>query len=144
MRIMAWPEPSSATTSMSVLIEQLTGFVRRQYRIFVIVPAAAIALGLLYLIVTPALYTATATVLIDGSALRALQNQLQPLGDVPLDTDSGEFILDNQTPEILFWYETNYRYLTRQSRTDPNLWVSFLPQQPRPSTVLAALRDHAE
>jgi predicted transglutaminase-like cysteine proteinase len=59
-------------------------------------------------------------------------------------TDRGEFILDNQTPEILFWYETNYRYLTRQSQTDPNLWVSFLPQQPRPAPVLAALRDHAE
>jgi predicted transglutaminase-like cysteine proteinase len=59
-------------------------------------------------------------------------------------TDRGEFILDNQTPEILFWYETNYRYLTRQSQTDPNLWVSFLPQQPRPTPVLAALRDHAE
>jgi succinoglycan biosynthesis transport protein ExoP len=79
-------EPFSAATSMSALIEQLTGFVRRQYRIFVIVPAAAIALGLLYLMITPALYTATATVLIDGSALRALQNQLQPQGDVPLDT----------------------------------------------------------
>jgi predicted transglutaminase-like cysteine proteinase len=59
-------------------------------------------------------------------------------------TDRGEFILDNQTPEILFWYETNYRYLTRQSQIDSNLWVSFLPQQPRPNTVLAALRDHAE
>jgi predicted transglutaminase-like cysteine proteinase len=59
-------------------------------------------------------------------------------------TDRGEFILDNQTPEILFWYETNYRYLTRQSQIDPNLWVSFLPQQPRPNTVLAALRDQAE
>lgn len=47
-------------------------------------------------------------------------------------TDRGEFILDNQTSEVLFWYETNYRYLMRQSTTDPNVWVSFLDEQPRP------------
>jgi predicted transglutaminase-like cysteine proteinase len=47
-------------------------------------------------------------------------------------TDRGELILDNQTPEILFWYETSYRFLARQSPADPNIWVSFLAQQPRP------------
>jgi predicted transglutaminase-like cysteine proteinase len=46
-------------------------------------------------------------------------------------TDRGEFILDNETPEILFWYETKYRYLTRQSATDPNVWVSFRDERPR-------------
>ena len=45
-------------------------------------------------------------------------------------TDRGELILDNQTPEILFWYETNYRYLARQSTADPNVWVSFSSGQP--------------
>jgi polysaccharide biosynthesis transport protein len=35
--------------------------------------------------VTPAQYTATATMLIDSSTLRVLQNQLQPQGDIPLD-----------------------------------------------------------
>ena len=53
-------------------------------------------------------------------------------------TDRGELILDNQTPEILFWYETNYRYLARQSTTDPNVWVSFSPNEPRPGTAPAA------
>jgi predicted transglutaminase-like cysteine proteinase len=53
-------------------------------------------------------------------------------------TDRGEFILDNQTPEVLFWYETNYRYLMRQSTTDPRLWVSFLREQPRPADVAGA------
>lgn len=53
-------------------------------------------------------------------------------------TDRGELILDNQTPEILFWYETNYRYLTRQSTNDPNVWVSFNPDQPRPGIAPAA------
>lgn len=52
-------------------------------------------------------------------------------------TDRGEFILDNQTPEILFWYETSYRYLARQSPTDPNVWVSFRADQPRPDLVPA-------
>lgn len=50
-------------------------------------------------------------------------------------TDRGEFILDNQTPEVLFWYETNYRYLMRQSTTDPRIWLSFLDNQPRPFPV---------
>jgi len=49
-------------------------------------------------------------------------------------TDRGEMILDNQTPEILFWYETAYRYLSRQSPTDPNLWVAFAEQPKRPPT----------
>jgi predicted transglutaminase-like cysteine proteinase len=53
-------------------------------------------------------------------------------------TDRGELILDNQTPEILFWYETSYRYLARQSPADPNVWVSFSSEQPKPGTMPAA------
>ena len=79
-------EAGEASGSMSALIEQLTGLARRQYRVFVIVPAAALAIGLLYLLLTPAQYTATTTLLIDSTTLRVLQNQLQPQGDVPLDT----------------------------------------------------------
>jgi len=77
---------AAAAVSMSALIDQLTGFVRRQYQVFAIVPAAAVALGALYLFITPAQYTATATLLIDSSPLRVLQNQQQQLGDIPLDT----------------------------------------------------------
>jgi succinoglycan biosynthesis transport protein ExoP len=78
---------ASAADSISALTEQLTGFLRRQYQVFVVVPAVAIAFGLLYLLITPAQYTATATLLIDSSTLRVLQNQLQqPQGDIPLDT----------------------------------------------------------
>lgn len=50
-------------------------------------------------------------------------------------TDRGELILDNQTPEILFWYETNYRYLARQTSTDPNVWVTFRTEQSRADTA---------
>jgi succinoglycan biosynthesis transport protein ExoP len=78
--------PEEASSSMSALIDGLSGLVRRQYRVFLIVPAVTIAIALLYLLVTPPQYTATTTLLIDSSTLRVLQNQLQPQGDVPLDT----------------------------------------------------------
>lgn len=75
-----------ASSSMAALIDGLSGLVRRQYRVFLIVPAVTVAIGLLYLLVTPPQYAATTTLLIDSSTLRVLQNQLQPQGDVPLDT----------------------------------------------------------
>lgn len=52
-------------------------------------------------------------------------------------TDRGEFILDNQSPEILFWYETSYRFVSRQSAADPNIWVSFADAKALPGPVLA-------
>ena len=75
-----------ASSSISALIDQLSGLGRRKYWIILTVPAVAIAIGLLYLLVIPSQYTATATLLIDSSTLRVLQNQLQPQGDIPLDT----------------------------------------------------------
>lgn len=50
-------------------------------------------------------------------------------------TDKGEFILDNQNPEILLWSETNYRFVKRQSQADPNVWISL--GDPRPATATA-------
>jgi predicted transglutaminase-like cysteine proteinase len=66
----------------------------------------------------------------------ATRNELHAV--LTVRTDRGELILDNQTPEILFWYETNYRYLVRQSPADPNVWVSFSTEQPRPGAAPAA------
>ena len=40
-------------------------------------------------------------------------------------TDKGEFILDNQEEKVLLWSETNYRYVKRQSQTDPNVWITL-------------------
>ena len=77
---------SGAPDSLLTLLERLTGLVRRQYRLLLIIPFAAVVIGILYLVVTPPQYTATTTLLIDSSTLRVLQNQLQPQGDVPLDT----------------------------------------------------------
>ena len=53
-------------------------------------------------------------------------------------TDKGEFILDNQHPDILLWSETNYRYVKRQSQGNPNVWVSL--GDPRPAVATASSR----
>lgn len=51
-------------------------------------------------------------------------------------TDKGDYILDNQEPEILLWRDTGYRYVKRQSQSDPNTWVAL--GDPRPATATAA------
>ncbi len=40
-------------------------------------------------------------------------------------TNRGEFILDNDTSEILAWDKTGLRFVKRQSQVDPNVWVSL-------------------
>jgi predicted transglutaminase-like cysteine proteinase len=40
-----------------------------------------------------------------------------------VETDRGEFILDNLTDKIKLWSKTPYRYYKRQSQRDPNVWV---------------------
>ena len=51
-------------------------------------------------------------------------------------TDKGEFILDNQNEEVLPWSETGYRFVKRQSQTDPNVWVAL--GDPRPVAAATA------
>lgn len=53
-------------------------------------------------------------------------------------TDRGEFILDNQTEEVLLWFETGYRFVKRQSQTDPNVWIAL--GDPRPAAATASSR----
>jgi len=50
-------------------------------------------------------------------------------------TDKGEFILDNQTDEILLWSDTAYRFVKRQSQADPNVWISLGDPRPAPATA---------
>ncbi|MBX9778062.1 MAG: transglutaminase-like cysteine peptidase [Xanthobacteraceae bacterium] len=50
-------------------------------------------------------------------------------------TDKGEFILDNQNEEILLWSETSYRFVKRQSQTDPNVWVALGDNRPAAATA---------
>ena len=41
-------------------------------------------------------------------------------------TNVGDFILDNQTNQVLRWDQTDFmRYAKRQSQSDPNRWVSM-------------------
>lgn len=40
-------------------------------------------------------------------------------------TDRGDFVLDNLAEEIRPWSVTGYRYLKRQSQSDPNVWLAI-------------------
>jgi predicted transglutaminase-like cysteine proteinase len=51
-------------------------------------------------------------------------------------TDRGDFILDNQEPEILLWSDTGYRFVKRQSQSNSNVWVAL--GTPRPGFATAA------
>jgi predicted transglutaminase-like cysteine proteinase len=50
-------------------------------------------------------------------------------------TDKGEYILDNQTGDILLWSDTGYRFVKRQSQSDPNVWVALGDSVPAPATA---------
>lgn len=49
-------------------------------------------------------------------------------------TDKGEFILDNERDDILLWSDTGYRFVKRQSQSDPNVWVSLGEPSEAPAT----------
>jgi predicted transglutaminase-like cysteine proteinase len=53
-------------------------------------------------------------------------------------TDKGEFVLDNQNEDILLWSTTGYRFVKRQSQSDPNVWVDL--DDPRPAIATATSR----
>ena len=50
-------------------------------------------------------------------------------------TDKGEYVLDNQTDDILLWADTGYRFVKRQSQSDPNVWVSLGEPPAAPATA---------
>jgi len=50
-------------------------------------------------------------------------------------TDKGEFILDNQNENVVAWTETGYRFVKRQSQSDPNVWVSLGDNRPAVATA---------
>ena len=52
-------------------------------------------------------------------------------------TNRGEFILDNQEAQILPWYKTGYRFVKRQSQSDPNVWVALGEANSAPAVVSA-------
>jgi predicted transglutaminase-like cysteine proteinase len=50
-------------------------------------------------------------------------------------TDRGDYVLDNQAEDVALWSDTGYRFVKRQSQSDPNVWVSL--GDPRPATATA-------
>jgi predicted transglutaminase-like cysteine proteinase len=40
-------------------------------------------------------------------------------------TNKGEYVLDNLDDEVRAWTKTRYRFVKRQSQTDPNVWVDL-------------------
>jgi predicted transglutaminase-like cysteine proteinase len=52
-------------------------------------------------------------------------------------TDKGEFVLDNQNENVVAWNETGYRFVKRQSQSDPNVWVSLGDNRPAVATATA-------
>ena len=50
-------------------------------------------------------------------------------------TDKGEFILDNQTNDIVLWSDTGYRFVKRQSQSDPNTWIALGDTATAPATA---------
>lgn len=53
----------------------------------------------------------------------------QPNGDghavLTINTNMGDFVLDNLEPRVLAWTETEYRFLKRQSPKHAGMWVSI-------------------
>jgi predicted transglutaminase-like cysteine proteinase len=52
-------------------------------------------------------------------------------------TDKGDYILDNQAENIVLWSDTGYRFVKRQSQSDPNVWVSLGDPRPAAATATA-------
>jgi predicted transglutaminase-like cysteine proteinase len=50
-------------------------------------------------------------------------------------TDKGDYVLDNKNDFIVLWSSTGYRFVKRQSQSDPNVWVSL--GEPRPAITSA-------
>ena len=50
-------------------------------------------------------------------------------------TDKGEYILDNETNDILLWSDTGYRFVKRQSQADPNVWIALGDTVAAPATA---------
>ncbi len=60
-------------------------------------------------------------------------------------TDRGDFILDNMVEEIRSWDATGYRFVKRQSQSDPNVWVSVGPAiAPNATAQIAGLMAKPE
>jgi succinoglycan biosynthesis transport protein ExoP len=82
----AEPGFQSQSEALSRLLERLTGIIRRQYLLIVSIIAFATAIGGVYLMATPAVYSAHARLLIDSGTVRTVQQQMVSSNTyVPID-----------------------------------------------------------
>jgi predicted transglutaminase-like cysteine proteinase len=42
-----------------------------------------------------------------------------------IETEAGDYVLDNRNNEIIRWNDTPYTFLKRQSPQDPRLWIAL-------------------
>jgi predicted transglutaminase-like cysteine proteinase len=52
-----------------------------------------------------------------------------------IKTNAGDFVLDNLNNEMKPWDQSGYRFVKRQSQSDPNLWVQLGDPTPAPDYV---------
>lgn len=78
------------SVSLSRLLEDLIGFLRRQWPIFAFLLTCSALVGFVYFLTAPPRYTANSKMLIDSSKLRVVQQQQSPVTEVPLDTSQVE------------------------------------------------------
>ena len=57
-------------------------------------------------------------------------------------TDKGDFVLDNQTTDILPWHDTPYVWDKRQSIENPMIWVSLEGATGNPDLMSASLSEN--
>ena len=57
-------------------------------------------------------------------------------------TDGGDFVLDNRRNDVLRWNETNYKFLKRQSQSDPLQWVALEKDETISSGYIATRTHH--
>jgi predicted transglutaminase-like cysteine proteinase len=67
------------------------------------------------------------------TAVRDKENKVHAV--LTVTTDKGDYVLDNQIADILPWSESGYRFLKRQSQSNPNVWVLLGDPQPAVATA---------
>ena len=55
-----------------------------------------------------------------------------------ITTDAGDYVLDNRLDSILRWSDTRYKFLKRQSHSNPLQWVALVDQSSSNSGFVAS------
>lgn len=53
-------------------------------------------------------------------------------------TDAGDYVLDNRMDDVLRWSDTHYKFLKRQSHSDPLQWIALVKQSTSNSGFVAS------